>query len=123
MHPTSISPADLRELAKMVAGEVVERMAGRPRLVDGLELAEICGVSLATIERAKAAGEIPFIRFGSRIKYDVDSVIAARAKNAQRPTADEQTESPVSALERARARQHARHQKENPAAGNRLGSQ
>lgn len=97
MSSNTMSPADMRQLAKMVADELFEQMAGSPRLVDGLELAEICGVSLATIERAKAAGEIPYVQFGARIKYSPADVIAARAKNAQRPTADEQTESPAPA--------------------------
>lgn len=89
MPVSELSPADLDRLAARVADHLAAKLANRRRLVDGIELAEICGVSLATIERHKAAGRIPFVSFGVRVKYDPDAVIAALA---QRPATARATE-------------------------------
>lgn len=88
----TLSPHDLERLAELIAEKLDARMSGRPRLVDGLEMAEMAGVSLASIERAKAAGRIPYVKLGVRIKYSPDAVLAALTQNAQRPDTAKATE-------------------------------
>jgi hypothetical protein len=83
-----LSPSDLERLADFIADKLDEKQRNRPGLVDGLELAEICHVSLATIERLKARVEIPFIQFGARIKFDPEKVVAALEQKAQRQVGD-----------------------------------
>jgi phage terminase Nu1 subunit (DNA packaging protein) len=67
-----LSPQELDAVAEGIAA----RLRSQPRLVDRNRLAELVGLSVATIERLTRFGKIPVIRAGSRCLYDVDRVVA-----------------------------------------------
>lgn len=75
----SLSPQEIAALADAVAEQVVDKLTSRPRLVDRYELAKLLSVSVPTIERLSAAGDIPLVRMGRRVLYDPAAVIAARS--------------------------------------------
>lgn len=83
----TLSPVELERLADLVADRVAERLAGAPRLVDRVRLAELLAVSVATVERLTAAGELPIVRMGRRVLYDPGECIAARAAQQKGGTA------------------------------------
>lgn len=87
MPVTELAPAQLRELARLVAEELDARRSGRPRLVDSVELALILGIGEATVRRRKTAGELPYIQAGRRVLYDPQAVIVALSQNEKRPGA------------------------------------
>lgn len=74
-----LSPQDLSSWADLVADRVADKLAKRPMLVDRVELAQLLGVSIPTVERLSAAGKIPLVRLGRRVLYDPVAVIEARS--------------------------------------------
>lgn len=86
----SLSPRELDELADRIAERLAERMGRNDgaRLVDRVALAERLGVSVPTIERRQAAGELPCIRVGRRVLYDPAVVIAALSSGDKKGGAD-----------------------------------
>lgn len=79
-----LSPVEMDRWASLVADRVAERLAGVPRLVDRVRLAELLGVSVPTIERLTSAGELPIVRMGRRVLYDPAAVIEARTPKAKK---------------------------------------
>lgn len=73
----SLSPADLDRLADAVAARVADRLSGRPRLVDRVDLAYVLGVSVPTVERHVRNGAIPCVRLGRRVLFDPGAVVVA----------------------------------------------
>lgn len=73
-----MTPSEIDALAERVAEKVARELRKSPSLVDRVELARQLGVSVPTIERASAKGEIPFVRLGRRVLYDPAAVIRAR---------------------------------------------
>jgi hypothetical protein len=72
-----MSPAEREEFIDQIAAAVANRLAARPRLLDRYALAEVLGVSVPSIERLQAAGQIPVVRIGRRCLYDPDNVVHA----------------------------------------------
>lgn len=72
-----LTPAELDRLVDRIADAVASKLASQPKLVDRHALAQIIGVSVATIERLQASGKLPFVRLKRLVRYDVDAVIAA----------------------------------------------
>ena len=79
-----MTPSELEMLAERVAEHVAAKLKSRPELVDRNELARLLGVSVPTIERRTANGEIPCVRFGRRVLYDPAAVIQARSDKGGR---------------------------------------
>ena len=73
---TTLTPAELSELAKAIADAVADRLSSRPRLTDRHGLAEQLGVSVPTVDRLRAAGRIRPVMVGSRPMFDTDDVVA-----------------------------------------------
>ncbi|GAA4463501.1 hypothetical protein GCM10023156_48700 [Novipirellula rosea] len=82
---TVIESVDLDELISAICGSLIEALqpllseSSEPRLVNGDRMSDLLGVSRPTLDRARAAGEIPSITIGSRRLYQPDAVIAALA--------------------------------------------
>lgn len=77
----SLTPSELDALAERLAEKVAAKMAKQPLLVDRVELSPLLSVSVPTIERMTAKGEIPCVRFGRRVLYDPAAVVAACSQN------------------------------------------
>ena len=70
-NAVTLSPADIDRLAESIA----QRLASRPRLVDRVEIAQMLGLSVPTIERYTRSGTLPCVRVGRRVLYAPESVI------------------------------------------------
>ncbi|WP_372718884.1 helix-turn-helix transcriptional regulator [Novipirellula sp.] len=82
---TVIESVDIDELIAAITAAVLAALmpllseSSEPRLVGGDAMADLLGVSRPTVDRARAAGEIPSIMIGSRRLYQPEAVIAALA--------------------------------------------
>ncbi|MCA9213794.1 MAG: DNA-binding protein [Planctomycetales bacterium] len=65
----------------MISDGVAERLGNQRRLVDRPQLAEIVGLSVATIDRRIRAGKISCIRDGRRVLFDPAVTISELAAN------------------------------------------
>ena len=106
MSITNLMPADMERLAELVAEKLDERLAGRPRLCDRVELAKQLGIGVATVERRTKEGLIPHLKIGRRVLYSAPDVIAAleAASEKKEPATEESGPDQPSAMERARRR-------------------
>lgn len=77
-----LAPAELNELAEKVADIVAQRMAAQPMLITKVQLAKRLSLSLATIDRLVARGEIPAVRVGARVLFSPAAVLTALEKAA-----------------------------------------
>ena len=77
------------DLQARIAGEVVELLlpiltaANEPRLVDGDRMAELCGVSRPTIDRAVKSGSIPSVMLGRCRRFEPRAVFDALARTGE----------------------------------------
>ena len=55
-----------------------------PRLVDYEGLARLLGVSVPTVKRWKADGEIPFLKIRGCVRFDLSAVVRARTVHPRR---------------------------------------
>ncbi|GAA5509521.1 helix-turn-helix domain-containing protein [Novipirellula caenicola] len=87
---TVIESVDLHELIAAISASVVEALqpllskSSKPSLEDGDGMAALLGVSRPTVDRKRAAGEIPSITIGSRRLNQPDAVIAALAAASEK---------------------------------------
>ncbi|WP_417745567.1 helix-turn-helix domain-containing protein [Rosistilla oblonga] len=87
MVESLLTPAELNQLGLVIA----ERLALQPLLVDCVELAPLLSVSVETVKRYTAKGQIPCVRIGRRVLYQPEAVLAALAEATvnERRVADE----------------------------------
>lgn len=78
-----MSPSELDKLAEKVADLVCERLANPALLITKTDLMKRTSLSRATIDRAVARGEIPFVKRGRRILFSPEAVVAALTGNDQ----------------------------------------
>ena len=78
-----LSPMDIQRLADALAPLIADRLANTRRLVDRVELSNIIGLSVPTIERRMRDGSIPVVRSGRRTLFDVDAVVKAMSGGQQ----------------------------------------
>ncbi|WP_417733013.1 helix-turn-helix domain-containing protein [Rosistilla oblonga] len=83
----TLTPAELNQLGLVIA----ERLAKQPLLVDSVDLAPLLSVSVETVKRYTAKGQIPCVRIGRRVLYQPEAVIdaLAQASSNERGDADE----------------------------------
>ena len=79
------TPAELEQLAKQIADRVTAQLSRR-RLVDRVELAELLGISVPTVDRQVRCGKIPVVRIGRRILFDPTKVIEAFSNSCETKT-------------------------------------
>jgi hypothetical protein len=87
------SPAERQEFIDAIAEAVATKLASQPRLVDRVELSRVLGVSVPSLERLQASGQLPVVRIGRRCLYDPSACIAALATPATAPGATSDTRS------------------------------
>lgn len=94
MNSLILQGITLDDLVDAISSEVMSRLepalakSAAPMLVDGDEMARLASVSRPTIDRLRAADEIPSIPAGRRRLYDPAAVIAALCAQEKR-AADE----------------------------------
>ena len=68
-----VVPADLESIARQLQqlAEAVERLAANQPLVDLQVAADHLGVSIRTLRRMCAAGEVPFRRVGRALRFNL----------------------------------------------------
>lgn len=87
---TVIESVDLDELIAAICGSLITALqpllseSSEPRLINGDRMADLLGVSRPTVDRMRAAGEIPSIMIGSRRLYQPEAVIAALAAASEK---------------------------------------
>ncbi|TWU24899.1 Helix-turn-helix domain protein [Novipirellula galeiformis] len=77
----SVSPEDRAAIVADVVAAMRPLLSEshEPRLVDGDRMADLLGVSRPTVDRLRAAGEIPSVLLGRRRLYQPAAVVAALA--------------------------------------------
>lgn len=81
----------VNQLADRVASRLAEQMpkaAPAEDLVDELTMAQRLNVSQPTLQRMRAAGEVPFVQMGRRIAYRPEQVLAALTQNQTQGSTD-----------------------------------
>ena len=78
-----LAPAELNELAEKIADIVAQRMAAQPTLITKVQLAKRLSLSLATIDRLVARGEIPAVRVGARVLFSPTAVLKSLQSPAE----------------------------------------
>jgi len=79
------------QLADAVASRLAEQMptvAPTDDLVDEPTMAKRLNVSQQTLQRMRAAGEVPFVQMGRRIAYRPEQVLTALTQNQKQGSAD-----------------------------------
>ena len=84
-----MTPDELESFADLLAENVADRLACRPRLVDRHGLAEQLGVSVPSIDRLRKAGRIQSINVGNRPMFDTAATIADLREAKQGGIGDE----------------------------------
>lgn len=77
-------------LAERIADAVAARLADQQQrttladeLVDEPAMSELLGVSQQTLQRLRAAGDVPCVRLGRRVLYQPDVVLDALSGRAE----------------------------------------
>ncbi len=79
----SLTPVELETLADTIADKVADRLANRRRLYTRVELSVAIGVSVAKIDTMLRDGELPVIRIGRKVLFDVPTVLDHLATKTQ----------------------------------------
>lgn len=77
MSVSSLTPAEMSELADLVADRVAERLRRSPMLITKEELSERTTLSLSSIERRVKDGSLPAVQMGRRVLFSPEAVVIA----------------------------------------------
>jgi excisionase family DNA binding protein len=81
MNGTTMTPAELLELADLVADRLADRLRRSPLLITKEELSERTTLSLSTIERRVKDGTLPAVKTGHRVLISPDAVIESLTRS------------------------------------------